>query len=213
MKQLTCTFLILLLLIPLCVIAEPDLTDPSLILYLSFDEWGSQLGQVPDMSSYENHGTVVGTPSLVDGKFGKAIELNGSTDWIEIPHHESLTVDTAVTVMAWIKTPRFSAGATFQPWQGILAKGNRQRSYSFYTEGGSPLDAVPHPNDNTLHISVTEDVLGSNSQTKLKRNVWQHVAAQVDETNTHRYWINGEDAGVVYQSHVATTPFTGLPGI
>lgn len=212
MKRLTCPLFLLLLLSPLCVIAQPDLTDLSLILYLSFDEWGSQVGQISDMSSYENHGTVVGTPSLVEGKFGQAIELNGRTDWIEIPHHESLTVDTAVTVMAWIKTPRTHGRSA---WQGIVAKGNSFRSYSFYTEGGIDWgpEFLPHPHNDTLHISVTEDWLGSNSVTKLKTNVWQHVAAQVDETNTHRYWINGEDVGVAYQSHVATTPFTGLPGI
>ena len=200
---------LLAVLIALPVIAQPDTTDPSLILYVSFDELEG--GQVPDKSLHGNHGTIIGTPTLVTGKFGKAIELNGATDWIEIPHHESLTVETAVTVMCWIHTPRFGTGGLFQPWQAILTKGNRPRSYSFYTESGSDTAGNIYPYGETLHLSVN-DWFGSNSRGKLKPNVWQHVVAQVDN-GVHRYWINGEDAGVVaYTSDFETNAEPWLPG-
>ncbi len=73
--------------------------EDSLILYMSFDTVDGK--NTIDHSLYENHGELKGAPKLVDGKFGKALELNGTSDWVEIPHHETLTVDKDVTVMAW----------------------------------------------------------------------------------------------------------------
>ena len=156
--------------------------DDSLILYLSFDELTGK--RTIDHSKYKNHGEIFGSPKLVDGKFGKALEFNGVSDWVEVPHDDSLTVDKNVTVMAWIKTSRYHGPGGAQ-WQGILAKSNfpySTRSYSLYTD----LKYL------CLHLSVGGD--GSACNGKLKLREWQHVVAQVDD-GTHRYWINGENVG------------------
>ena len=156
--------------------AQPD---ASLMLYFSFDELNGN--QTIDHSQYGNHGTLVGNPKLVAGKFGNALEFNGESDYVEVPHDDSLTVAQSVTVMAWIHTPRHH-GPKGMLWQGIIAKGNNPRSYSFYTEYGG-----------ALHLSVN-DFFGSDSEVKVALNEWQHVVAQVDN-GVHRYWINGKNAG------------------
>ncbi len=157
--------------------------DESLILYFSFDELNGN--QTIDHSQHENHGTLFGNPQLVDGRFGKALEFNGQSDWVEIPHDDSLTVDKGVTVMAWIHTPRHKG--TVSQWQGIIAKGNNPRSYSFYTQSSGH-----------LHLSVkyvgVRELFGSRSIEKVQLNEWQHVVVQVDK-GIHRYWINGKNAG------------------
>ena len=153
--------------------------DRSLILYFSFDEINGN--QTIDHSQHQNHGTLIGNPQLVDGKFGKALEFNGVSDWVEVPHHDSLTVDKDVTVMAWIHTPRYH-GPGGALWQGIIGKSNNPRSYSFYTEA-----------DGQLHLSVST-FIGSSSDEKIALNEWQHVVAQVD-SGWHRYWINGKNVG------------------
>ena len=155
--------------------------DGSLILSLSFDELNGCT--VNDHSQYGNNGELVGNPTLVEGKFGKALKFNGRSDWVEIPHDNSLTVDKNVTVMAWIKTSRHG-GPNGAPSQCIVAKSNNPRSYSLYTEkvGGA------------LHLSIS-DSRGSYSHRNVALNRWQHVAAQVDN-GMHRYWINGKSAGV-----------------
>ncbi len=153
--------------------------EDSLILYMSFDTIDGK--NTIDHSKYENHGEMAGDPKHVNGKFGKALEFNGTTDWITIPHDDTLTVDKDVTVMAWINPERI-AGPGGAQWQGIIAKGNNPRSYSFYTETGK----------GCLHLSVGG--AGSSCDGKVVENEWQHVAAQVDG-NTHRYWINGENVG------------------
>ena len=154
-----------------------DFTDPDMHLYFSFDELDGN--QAIDHSRYENHGMLVGNPQLVEGKFGKALEFNGVSDWVEVPHDESLIVETGFTIMAWIKTPRFTTPGT--SWQGIIAKGNNPRSYSFYTiETG-------------LHLSVgVSPWEGSGVDKTLELNQWQHVVAQVDVDGTHHYWVNGK---------------------
>ena len=156
-------------------------SDESLILYLSFDETKDRT--VNDHSQYGNNGKLVGTPALVEGKFGKALKFNGRSDWVEIPHDNSLTVDKNVTVMAWIKTPRHG-GPSGSLSQCIVAKSDNPRSYSLYTEKVT----------GALHLSIS-DSRGSYSHQNVTLNRWQHVAAQVDN-GIHRYWINGKSAGV-----------------
>lgn len=174
-------FLILLLILTLTgtVVQVWGNPDESLILSLSFDELNDRT--VKDHSQYGNNGELVGKPTLVEGKFGKALKLNGRTDWVEIPHDDSLTVDKNVTVMAWIKTPRHG-GPKGTLWQSIVAKGNEPRSYSFYTDkmvGG-------------VHLSIA-NAQGGGSDKHILLNRWQHVVAQVDN-GMHRYWINGKAA-------------------
>ncbi len=156
-----------------------DESDESLILYFSFDELDGDM--VIDHSQYKNHGTLAGAPEFVAGRFGEALKLNGETDWVEVPHAEILTVDTNVTVMAWINAERHT-GPNDQRWQGVLSKGNSPRSYSFYTE--SPSEC--------LHLSAGGS--GSTCTGKIVLNEWQHVAAHV-EAGTHRYWLNGNNVG------------------
>ena len=156
-----------------------DESDDSLILYFSFDELDGDMAI--DHSQYKNNGTLAGAPELVAGKFGNALKLNGQSDWVEVPHADILTVDEDVTVMAWINTERHT-GPNDQRWQGILAKGNGPRSYSFYTE--SPSEC--------LHLSAGGS--GSVCTGKVVLNEWQHVAAHVED-GTHRYWLNGENVG------------------
>ena len=153
--------------------------EESMILYFSFDSLDDD--QALDHSKYKNNGEIKGTPEHVEGKFDKALEFNGTTDWVEIPHHESLTVDQDVTVMAWIWTERHT-GPNNERWQGILAKSNSPRSYSFYTESPSKC----------LHFVSGGGSVCNDGEVKL--NEWQHVAAQLDN-GTHRYWINGVNAG------------------
>ena len=157
-----------------------DESDDSLILYFSFDELDGDM--TIDHSQYGNNGNINGAPELVDGKFGKALKFNGTSDWIEVPHDPVLTVTESVTVMAWINAERHM-GPNNQRWQGILAKGNSPRSYSFYTE--SPSEC--------MHFVAGG---GSVCQTKIPLNEWQHVVAQLD-SGTHRYWLNGEN---IYES-------------
>ena len=151
--------------------------DPSLILALSFDDGSGAIAK--DSSDYGNDGALKGDPKWVEGKFGKALQFNGSTDWVEIPHADTLCVDKAVTVMAWINAERHT-GPAGAGWQCILAKSDNPRSYSFYTVS-----------DGTLHLWAG---IGTVTFTKVPLKEWVHVVAIAEsgEDGTHSYYINGE---------------------
>ena len=177
---------IILLLIVLVVPIVPAVNEPedSLILYMSFDTIDGK-GTI-DHSKYENHGELKGNPTHVQGRFGKALEFNGMNDWVEIPHHESLTVDQDVTVMAWIHAERLT-GPNDARWQGIMAKSNNPRSYSLWTDS----------DNKCLHFSVGPPAGGGSvCQGEVKLNEWQHIVAQIGN-GTHRYWINGQKVGEI----------------
>ena len=64
---------------------------PSLMLYFDFDSVTG--AKVEDLSGKGNHGKIVGKPKIVDGKFGKAIEMTGEGDRVEVPHSNSLVFE------------------------------------------------------------------------------------------------------------------------
>ena len=141
------------------------ITDPNLKGWWRFDD------DTFDWSGHGNHGTLNGPPVWSAGHVGTgSLEFSG-TDFVEVPHDESLTVDSEVTVMAWINAQRHNSAAG--DWQGILGKSNNPRSYSFYTYV-----------DGTLHFSTATVPL----------NEWVHVCAMVTG-GAHRYYINGAPAG------------------
>ena len=178
-------FIILMLLTFIASFAQAaNEPEESLILYISFDALNND-GKLDDHSENGHQGELKGGPELVAGKYGKAIKLNGQSQWIEIMHHESLTVNKSVTVMAWINIERHS-GPGGVNWQGIVSKGNSPRSYSLYT----------HLPTQCLHLSIgPAGGFGSSTcNTAISLNAWQHVAAQLDN-GTHRYWVNGVKVG------------------
>jgi hypothetical protein len=157
------------------------ITDPNLVGWWKFDEGSGLLAL--DSSGHYNNGTLRGGPQWVVGHDDDALEFDGIDDYVEVPHDASLTMDTEVTVMAWIYAERYnSAGGD---WQAILAKSNAPRSYSFYTY-----------TNGTLHFSVGASgaYIGSNSTGLVPLNEWAHVCAMVVDGH-HQYYINGEDAG------------------
>ncbi|UCG57595.1 MAG: LamG domain-containing protein [Phycisphaerales bacterium] len=155
--------------------------DPNLVGWWKLDTGSGTT--VLDWSGYDNYGTLNGGPEWVPGYDGDALDFDGFDDYVDVPHNEVLTVDTEVTVMAWIKAARHnSAGGD---WQAILAKSNNPRSYSFYTHVSG-----------TLHFSTTSAgaYVGSNSSGQVPLNEWAHVCAMVIG-GAHQYYINGLPAG------------------
>ena len=79
---------------------------PSLMLYFDFESVNGK--KVEDLSGKGNHGKIVGKPKIVDGKFGKAIEMTGGDDRIEVPHSDSLVFEKGVTFVTWSKIEKWN---------------------------------------------------------------------------------------------------------
>ncbi|MFC1718185.1 LamG domain-containing protein [Candidatus Poribacteria bacterium] len=64
-----------------------------------FDEGSGNT--VGDMSGNSNDGELKGNPEWSEGQFGKALDFNGSSDYVEVPHSDSLSITGDITIVAW----------------------------------------------------------------------------------------------------------------
>lgn len=77
--------------------AQPH-EDHLVALYL-FEEGSGD--DVLDSSGNGNHGVIQGGGKWVDGKSGGGMEFNGSDAFVEIPHSDSLSLTTGLTIAMW----------------------------------------------------------------------------------------------------------------
>jgi len=76
-----------------------------LVGYWSFDD--IQGTRVPDLSGSGNDGTLHGAPVIIDGRFGKALQLPqpaGRSDYVDVGNAESLNITQKLTLACWVKT-------------------------------------------------------------------------------------------------------------
>jgi hypothetical protein len=149
--------------------------DPKTIVGLwLFDEGSGNTAK--DSSGNKNDGAFMGKPAWVDGKFGKALEFDGSTTSVDCGDTASMAIPTggSVTMCAWVKPKVGSVAA----WQGIMAK--RTGSYSYginlvtgnfqiYTSGGSGIASFAYD---------------------LPKGEWVHIAGIMSKNPTELY-VNG----------------------
>ena len=67
-------------------------------------------GNFDDSSSYANNGTASGTTWTSSGKYGGALNFNGTSDFVSIPATSSLQITNGLTASAWVKTTATSTG-------------------------------------------------------------------------------------------------------
>ncbi|MDD5597744.1 MAG: LamG domain-containing protein [Victivallaceae bacterium] len=94
-----------------------------------------------DSSSYENDGTLEGNPQWVNGQIGKALEFNGTDDYVDCGNDPSLNITGAITVEAWIKQEDnsgtqdiFSKGQWNNSGYRVCLLGNRVYYYTHQTD-------------------------------------------------------------------------------
>jgi hypothetical protein len=134
-----------------------------------------------DSSGNDNNGDIEGTPKLVNGKFGKAMEFDGQSDYIVIKDSDSLDLDQ-MTVAAWVNLSAYADD------QRIITKeegtSDPYSVYSLQISGvdDKKLEFRPTLNGTRQRIeSVTDVPLGQ----------WTHVAATYDGNEVILY-IDGD---------------------
>ena len=126
-----------------------------------FDEGRGNTAE--DSSGTGNDGAIEGGAKWVDGKFGKALSLDGSDDYVEIAHDDSLNVGGEHTIALWFKLdkapPPGMAVVTKDDWApGFWWDGARIRHHTH--DPGATLhfiDAPWKPDTDWHHVAVTWD--------------------------------------------------------
>ena len=128
--------------------------DPNLVGYWNFDD-----GTVTDLSGNGNDGTFVGQATFNDfadnvfGGSGSSLDINfenSNTDWVEIPHSESLNITHELTILGWIRPDDIenndgvvTKGVTHAPW---ALRFNITNGLRFTANAGFNLDDPTAPN-------------------------------------------------------------------
>ena len=124
-----------------------------------------------------NDGEFTGSPKWVNGKFGKALQLDGSSASVDCGNTATLDLPTnsPVTMVAWVNSAIGSTGA----WQGVMAKRTANYSYgiNFIT------------NNFQVYSSSASGVQGW--AYNLPKGEWTHIVGIMSKDPTQLY-VNGE---------------------
>ena len=74
--------------------------EEGLVGYWNFDD-----GTANDLSLFANHGTLIGGAQIIP-PLNRVLTLDGIDDYVNVADNASLDITDAVTVSAWVKTPR-----------------------------------------------------------------------------------------------------------
>ena len=169
--------------------------DATVLGYWAFDD-KKDLGK--DSSRFDNHGEskkeAVYTPK---GKVGGGLQLDG-TNWLEVPHHNSLNVKDQVTLMCWVNfepdgaSQDQSASLIFKNGPFILEGDKKDRRFW----ASYPLVKVrERQNIGTFafEANTTEGrtITAPGDPDATEANRWYHIAGVADGTQVKIY-TNGK---------------------
>ncbi len=156
--------------------ASVGLCAGTLIAAYSFDK--DTATQIKDVSGNGLNGTGKDT-KLVDGKFGKALEFDGTKSQVEIANNAKLNIKTAITVETWVKPSKYNdLSAVVQKWGD--ATNRRQYLLCFVA------DKV------RFYISGAGNTWPSAaSAAVVKTGEWTHIAGTYD-SKAIKVYINGK---------------------
>ena len=171
-------------------------TDQPLVAHWSFDEGRGSV--VKDKINGLN-GTAY-DPTWMEGIKGKAIQFNGESTFVRIPHHELLNIPGNMAIAFWMKLA--------DPELGVYSRIINKRE-AWNAPHGYELEY--NPAKNRFNISGASQT--GTDQGVVIREVdaqWHHVVAMIKEDKAMIY-LDGENIGVdeqVIPAHPSDFPLT-----
>ena len=175
------TVFILSVCVIFCLIVPETVAE--LVGYWSFDlEDGAK-----DLTGNGHDGFIQGNPTFVDGRFGEALEFNGFSDFVAIPHDPAISELEALSVSAWIQAKKHGT------WVAIIEKGvHGNWSYGFFVEPDGTLSFEISTGPNNKLTCCVGDVA-------LIIGEWYHIFASYDGEFV-KVFVNGKMEGVMKAS-------------
>ncbi len=138
-----------------------------------------------DSSQNGNDGKIIGGAKWVDGQFGKALEFDGTDDWVEVQHSDTVAFKKGTSFTITLNFNGSAVGGSLvgknyedqsqaKPWY-LLWNGGGDKKVSFY---------LRNSNDANSRIDSTIDVADEK---------WHFIAAVADaDAKKISLWIDGK---------------------
>jgi hypothetical protein len=179
--------------------------DPQTVAGLwLFDEGDGDVAE--DSSGNGNHGTIVGNADWVDGKFGSALEFDGSSH-VSVNDSESLDMTDQVTVMFWVRTEKKMADM-WNDRQAIVGKHYLEYEVGIYMGGQLHTytnDGTGGGYDEGIMASIGGKLPDKDADWELGK--WYHIAWTLNGQHEIAY-VNGIKIGEHNKAHADTMPGT-----
>jgi hypothetical protein len=150
-------------------------TGSGLLGWWKLDEAQGQT--VADSSLYGNGGAIVGgakwQPS--DGRFGGALEFNGTDSYVRIDNEPAFDLTDEVTVAAWVKVRAFD-----KKWQTIVAKGDNTWRLAREGDANSVQFTAGRVNDGRIVVGTVA----------INDGKWHHIVG-VGDANSVSLYVDG----------------------
>ncbi|HPY52076.1 MAG TPA: LamG domain-containing protein, partial [Sedimentisphaerales bacterium] len=162
--------------------------DPTLVGWWKLDEGTGTTAR--DISGYGNDGTFGGDPQWVAGRFGKALEFDGSDDFLDCGNDPSLDL-TLWTIAFWLNA------AQNKDYNGFVIKGlDAAENYEVlgFADGSFHFPITMTGGARTYVNSVTGVIVAGE---------WAHYAYLYDSTDGRRLYKNGD---LVFDDSESGTP-------
>lgn len=179
--------------------AGEAVVDPLTVGLVAHWKLDESSGTNAEDSAGNHDGTLTNGPTWTSGQLNGALRLDGSNDYVNVPHDATLSLTNAFTFTAWIKPSSLSGynvilakGATASTMNYYLATYNNQLLVEYAYGGGTVFDAL-------------------SGALALQSNVWQHVAASYNAATQQVVFYLG---GVEVKRVTATsTPLTNTSAL
>jgi len=163
--------------------------DPKPIAAYSFNEGtGSTLGD----STGNHNGTINGPTWTTGGKYGSALDFDGTNDLVTVADASDLDLTGSFTMEAWIRP------YALKQWYSVLSKASWTGGLSGYTLAAKYNEL---PTGVTASVGTTGGVAGTES---LPIETWSYLAWTSDG-NTQRLYVNGQLVGSASATPIAAT--------
>ncbi|MBI3194922.1 MAG: T9SS type A sorting domain-containing protein [Ignavibacteriae bacterium] len=172
--------------IPLCISAEIIgkkccVERPAnMVAWWTLDETSGSVSD--DVMGFPNDGTRINAPTVVAGKVVSALNFNGTTQYVEIPSHSEINLDSLdFTIDAWIKSVD-SIGVSTMVDKRVSSP---VQGFSFFLNNGKLALQLADATGTSDFCSFNsgDNCTNYSSQLSVADGQWHHIAVTVDRND------------------------------